>query len=279
MSHSQLIFINSKNRVRGDKNDFYININDGLVKTETKDDILQFSIVDAVISRSWYSIQSNNNTFQVLNITDNITTTYDIPEGYYNVTTLLSVIKGLLPLWVITYDKQTNKYVYQPPNNSKQYKFIFLEVATSYLFGFDTTEQPLASYASPLTSTNPVKVNAETSVIIHSDIPKIKNSCIDNISSTKFFNSDIVCVIPINASPFDNIVYSNQNDNYTFTLSSKSLNMVRFYLTDEFNRSIQVPFDWTMTIKIEYIKEDNYIKETVGRIADYIKYALLSFDK
>ena len=275
----QLVIVNSRNRVYGTKHDFYVNIADGLVRASNTEEVIQVTVVDAVINRSWYSVQDNNNTYRVENVQTGASTTFHLPVGYYNVNTLQAALKAHLVGWTITYDRQTNKYTFQSPNDAQTYRFVFEESQTSLLFGFDVADRPVVRSDQPLTSTYPVRVNAETCVLIHSDVPKLKASTIDNIASKTFAHSDVLCVIPISAAPFDNVVYSNANDNYTFHLSSKALNMVRFYLTDEFNRPILLPHDWMLTLKVTYVQKDDAVKDTLARIADYVKYAVLSQEK
>ena len=131
---TQLIFINSANRLSGSCYDFLININDGLIKAE-ENQTINLVVLDVVLNRSWYTVQNSDNTFNIFNGTS--TTTYTIPIGYYSVTTLKSTLSTILPGgWIVSYYSTTNKFILTPPSDSKTYTISFINSAC-YLLGFN----------------------------------------------------------------------------------------------------------------------------------------------
>jgi hypothetical protein len=92
----------------------------------------------------------------------------------------------------------------------------------------------------------PVKLNRENSIFIHTDLPTLKYASVDNMQDSQIFESNILLKIPIQAALFDNIVFvSNGNDNYSFFLSSKQINSLHIWVTDETSRNLILPYDWT----------------------------------
>ena len=273
-NRTQLLHINSLNRSSGYPYDFYVNINDGLVKAD-KGEYLTLTIIDTCINRSWYTIDSTNNTFVVTVLS--VPTIITIPTGYYDVNQLRYELSLLLVGWTITYSATTNCYTFTPPNTGNIYTFSFSNLCCN-LLGFNITSTPSGTYSIPFTSYNPVKVNRENSVVVHCDVPKKAMSCVDNFSGQAFQESDIIVDIPIQVAPFDNAVYlNNGNDNFKYYLAGKQLHSMRFWITDENNRVLQVPYDWTICLKVEFLKdEDIEIKDSVNQIKDYLKLIVLN---
>lgn len=274
-SRSQLIYINSKNRQKGFPYDFYINIDNDLIKL-TGGGItgkIKLSVVEATLNRSWYSVQDNNNTFFVNGVL------YTIPIGYYNVFTLKDALEELLPTWTITYNKRTHQYTFRPPNDMNTYLFYFNNPAC-FLLGFNITDAPSGTYNFPIISTIPVKVNYDETVLVRCDMPKVRYSVIDNVNNSAFVESDIIVKIPINAPPFDNIIYQATTDNVnSIELSAFQLHNLRFYTTNENGRLLKLPYDWGMTLRLEYYEENTDMARLIkimSDVKDYARYILLN---
>jgi hypothetical protein len=275
----EMLYINSKNRYIGTPSDFYVTIPNNMINLLDRKGRIKFTVMDAIINRSWYSIQENNNTFTV---SDGTTSTeYNIPVGYHSVKTLKTVLQELLVNWTITWDKYTDKCTFKPPNNGKVYTLSFND-ASCELFGFKQNDTPSGTYSSPIVSGYPLKVNRESAVLIHADIPKLENSVVDNILQSDFYESDVIIKIPIDVAPFDNLIYmANGTDLYSFVSSASNINEIRFWISDEHNRRLEVPYDWTLTMRIEYIYDDEPtgVHTNIERIRDYLKYIILSLDQ
>lgn len=275
---SQLIYINSANRVKGNPSDFTVRIPHGLLKAD-KMGRIKVSVVDAIINRSWYTVTSKNNSFQVVNLTDNITTTVTLPIGYYNVNQLRSTLSSSLLNWSVLYNNQLNKFTFVPPNNSKVYNFVFSNPCSD-LLGFTMSDRPGGTFNSPIISSIPLKVNQENAIIVHSDLPKEKHSSVDNMSSVNFVESNVLIKMPISVQPFDNITFMASSEQmHSFFLSVQHVNDIRFWVTDESNQPLDLSYNWTLTLRVEYQEgEDTMeaLKESVESIRDYVKLLILS---
>lgn len=254
-----LVFINSKQRINGVPWDFNINFNNDLIKAP-KGHFIQVEVEQVVVNRSWYSIQDGFNTFQITTNTGG-STIITIPVGYYNATDLRIQLQTTLPTWTITYDKKLNKFTFTAPTDGPSWtgiswrKFVFVNNSMSDLFGFDQAETPTFTQASPaVVSTKPIKVNEDASVVVHTSLPRQKMSALDNFNQSTIVESDVLCVIPIQCAPFDNVVYTkNNNAEFLYSVLSPVVHSMRIYLTNEQNIPIKVSYDWLLTLSVTYV--------------------------
>jgi hypothetical protein len=275
---TELLYVNSRNRISGTPWDFVVKLPNHMLCMVGRPGRIRVSVIDAIINRCWYSVQDNNNTFSISDGTH--TTTYDIPVGYHTSKTIRSVLTALLPTWTVSWDKYTDLCVFTPPDDGKTYTMTFLD-AVCELFGFNLiSDAPSGTHAAPIVSAHPIKVNRENAVLIHTDIPRIENAVVDNILQPTFCESDILIKIPIDVAPFANLIYTaNSNELFSFFTSASNLNDMRIYLTDEYGRSLQVAYDWTLTLKADYLYDEppgRSIQDNLSRITDYLKLMILS---
>jgi hypothetical protein len=274
-NRTQVVFINSKQRVSGSSYDFHINLNDGLLKAG-KDEYMRITLAEATINRSWYSIQEGDNSFIIRDNTTDITIT--LPTAYYTAIDIRSTLQGLMPSWLITYDRRTNKFTFtRPTDNKTYYKFVFSNTLNEML-GFSEDEEPTFTVATPtITSSNPVRVNAENAVFIHTDLPRGKMSSLDNHSLTRrnFKESTIFASIPIQCAPFDNIVYSMNSSIYSYSVVAQDINNIRVWITDENERVLKLPFDFSFVLLVvEHIPKSK--QDSVKDIKDLLSLMVLS---
>lgn len=274
-----IIFLNSANRLSGSIHDFIINFNDLLIKAP-KNHYIQLNVEQVSINRSWFSIQEGFNTF-ILTNNLNVNTSIIIPEGYYNAFDVRTVLQSQLPLFTVTYEKLTNKFIFQCNDFTgvTNRRFIFTGNTMSSLLGFNTTETPtFTSLNNIIKSTKPIKVNEDAVILLRSDINKQSLSSLESIG-LDIKESDIICSIPIDAAPFDNVIYNrNNNANFTFNILTPSINKVRFYITNELNVPLKIPYDYSFALSFKYIPYDSTNNKSINLlndIKDYIKLYLL----
>jgi hypothetical protein len=283
---NSLIFINSKNRLNGTPWDFNINFNNELIKAP-KGHYIQFEVEQVVVNRSWYSIQEGLNTFQLTSSAGGIST-ITIPVGYYNAADLRAQLQSIFPTWTFTYDKKLNKFTFATPadmswSGISWRKFVFTNNSMSELFGFDQTETPTFTQASPsVVSTKPIKVNEDASVVVHTNIPRQKMSAVDNFNQTTIVESDVLCTIPIQSAPFDNVVYTkNNNAEFKYNVLSPVIHSMRIYLTNEQNTPIKINYDWLLTLSVKYVPiqandKDSTLKDIKGLMQLFALHTLPS---
>lgn len=253
---STFIFINSKSRISGTPQDFTINFNNDLIKAP-KGHFIQLSVEQVSINRSWYSIQEGLNTFDVGNNNGGFIR-ITLPPGYYNAADLRAQLQSQMGGFIISYDKKLNKFSFTALDFSAgitQWNFTFTIEAIADMFGFNKTETPIMTISNPtVVSSKPIKVNQDASVVIHTNIPRQKLSVLDNFSQKTITESDILCVVPIEAPPFDNIVFHrNNSSNYTYNVLAPTIHGMRIYITNEQNVPLYAPYDWVLTLSVKYL--------------------------
>ena len=272
----QTVYINSANRVIGTVGDFTVYFQDQMLATPPNTSMIMI-VIDACISRSWYTVSDLNNTFA----------TYDgvslvplvIPPGCYDVYTMRAALAALLGVdWTVACSKVTNTYTY---TSAAPCAFVFSNNRCSELLGFGVFQGTTAVALPQLVGTSPIKMNMENSIIVHCDIPQIQCSGIDHYGATtqNFTESDIILKMPLNCAPYDNLVFQEQGSmTFRTDVAVKELASLRFYLTDENNVALTPMFDWTITLKFLFFKnDDDQMVARLTEIRDYIK--LMVIDK
>ncbi|PNH07793.1 hypothetical protein TSOC_005720 [Tetrabaena socialis] len=123
-------------------------------------------------------------------------------------------------------------------------------------------------------------MNREGAVVIHCDLPKTKGSVIDNFSSPAFVESNVLVKISIESPPFDNISFkANSTDLHSFYITAQHVHDLHLWVTDENNRALELPYDWSLTLRIDYFEGPDPLGElqkSVESLKDYVKLIILS---
>lgn len=273
MVRTSIVHVNSQNRYNGSINNFDISFKHcHLIQENFKGKII-IEPIQCIISRSFYSVDRFNDTFQLSNDNGLTWQTINISHGNYNIKTFLEQLKTLLPNWTLGWSLEQNKYhMYPPTDDDATYVFRFNNYS-AFLFGCDIGDEVQA----PFISTNTVNMERSKAIMIHSDLPRVRSSAIDNLISTEMEESNVFLKIPIDTPPWANIIWrSNSKDVVSFQLSSNSVSSMRIWLTDEYNIPIELHNDWTLSFRVTYIDDNN--NELINMLSDiqaYVKYLAL----
>lgn len=253
---SGLVFISSANRLTGTPDDFTLTLPNNTFHNpyhgRTK-----VVVVDCIINRCFYSVREINNKFSIHhNITDT-TSDFAIPHGNYTIQSWLGTISGLLgPNWKVSHDPISGLCTY-----STEQLGIFtwqFNQRCAHLFGFNLGETQYATSTSPLKSRFPLKLNLDSFVNVHTDLPRMFNSSIANYRQKEFRENDVLCRLPVNVVAWGNIVYQNQHDDFSFYLAGTQVNTMRLYLTSEYFDSLDpFAYDWSITLRVDYESPDD----------------------
>lgn len=257
MERTQLLYIGSRNRKRGTPADFHLQFEHGLLKADAPGTI-EVTIMDIVIPRTWHNVHAGNCIFDV---DDGM---FSVPvylrNGFYNAYTLRQELESALknqvnPGWSVTYDAVTNAYTFgQPPEDLiASWAFVWYPAYTTHeLLGFPTLDTVFSDHLTPIVSRLPLRLNGD-SIYVHTNLPKVRHTVCDNILNTKLTESDILFKMPLTAAPNDTLVYIAQgSDLIKFQLSTPHISDLHVWLTDERGRVLDLPYDWTMTLKVDY---------------------------
>ena len=230
INEKRLFYIDSHNRISGTHSDF-------LYELKYKDEDDHVVLLQATIPKSYYLVQSGQNTFTLQEgISSAIIT---LPPGNYSRSSFQTQLQSLLnstspnhwtyaisiPNTLSTGD--TGLYTYTVTGNTSQPQFII----GNYLYeqlGFDANTT-YTFLGNTLVSTNVVKFQLEDSIFIHSDIA---NNGTDNILQE---------ILAVDTLDYSNITFTCYNvEAYAKPMSTNKNNVYRFYVTDEDDNAINL---------------------------------------
>ena len=184
---------------------------------------VSISVQTASIPYSFYNCDDFNN--KIVYIENTTTYTKYIPQGNYNVNTLITALKLLLGSnFNIVYSSLDNSYTF----TNSLYDFQLLSSSLCFeIIGFkDGT-----SYSSNnriLKSTISINLFTIRNIYISSN-----NLMLNNVNSSTPNNSSILCSIPITSSHGSIITYSNIYDVKNEVYHTNNLNLMHIKLTDQ----------------------------------------------
>ena len=276
LTRSQVVHINSANRVTGTIQDFTVAFAPNLLRADGAG-YLVLEPVQAVVNRSWYTVDETNQLFQIFD--GDTLTDYVIPKGFYNLKSFLLAISLLLPDWAIGWDPIVSHYVYTPPDDGKTYKLLCPTWLCS-LLGFSLGSEHECSHSEPLRSDFPVKMTHESVLIVHCDVPKARGTAVDNLLTMEMNESTTLIKVPITAAPFDNLVWrANAPGIVSYELNTTNVTQMRFWVTDEFDRPLKLAYDWTMSLRFDHytdVSDSSQMARSLARMSDYLRYLILS---
>lgn len=238
-----------------------------------------------VTSRSWFSVDALNNSFEVIDVATGIAIRYHIKPGNHNVRTFLIELQTTLPLgWIVGYDTITNGYVFTPPKKGDDGTYAYglrFENFLSFQCGFprDASRVHIATHDAPLSSLVPVVMCPGLMMMVNTTLPTVHDSNLDTlVSEGELRETSALIKCPTQVAPFDMMVWrSNDVEQNRFPLCSTTVSSVRVTITDEYNRVLQMTADWVLTLHIEYWAPSSVpsMALNIELIKDYLKYLML----
>lgn len=243
------LLVNSANRLSNS-----ISSTDFFVNCDRLNDKLGFSsmrILRVYINGSFYNINSTNK-YLTISYYDTLGNDYEntisLPDGNYDVNTLKTKLQqsirdesGLLSQFTIEYDAISNKYTFKT-NNTTTFQFNKSVFNNSLLpvLGFENKDTLVANI---ITATHMVDFSGYDNFYVRCPSAGL------NVYSDKLDQyTDIVCIVPLNTSPFENVMYEPLRP---LTIQTSGFAQLQFRLTDKNNRLIDLNGgDWEMLIEI-----------------------------
>jgi hypothetical protein len=219
------------------------------------------SVISATIPYSFYNINDSTNLL-VIFINTNIVY-INIPNGNYNVNTLMNQLNISLSLYNITvsYNKTSNKFTFKCPIS-----FIFGKLSTCFQFlgfkepktneelfstenSFNYTALQDASGNYILESVIPVNMSAYQYLYIYSNLTTYNFAKYPDINKTK-----LLCSIPIDVQPNGMILYKNHN-NFRSNTYSSMIPDLKIQICDEDGDLIDLNDScWSMVLQFDIVK-------------------------
>ena len=255
----QLLYLSSVNRLTGTPDNFNVALPNGILQNEWQGKT-KIVVVDCIINRCFWSVRSSNNSFSIVKTNASLVSTIfqtSVPVGNYTIQSWMATLSTVLIGWTMTHNYITGICTFQPPNDSCTYSLTFQD-KSSFLFGFNTTDIPTGSFSNPIISNFPLKLNLESFINVHHNLPRTKNSSVANYRQTEIKENDVLIRMAVNVPSFANIVYENKSDDFGFYIAATHVNQLHLYITDENKDQISpFPYDWSITLKIIYESKDD----------------------
>lgn len=225
----------------------------------------------------WFEINNTNNSFIFTNTITNTDETITIPEGNYTFQQLALTISQLYPECYCEWIQETNKLKFMFQDNH-EISFIGLSYNT---LGFDEIDDGISG--DTIISTKSLQTRANNIMYVRINDVILANDCLnlDNFNDPHAKPSNILCAIPVNASPFTTIFYDNSvygRDSGIY-LSNPKLNNLNLSFTDKNGEYLDYITDWNMQLLVEIFDiEDNVmvdIASTLQSINDTLRKLLI----
>ena len=286
----KLFFINSSERTTGDVHDFTIDIPSHLL-TCLPTQRLRVVLNDVVLPYTWYNVQLTNDRFTVTETNAaGLSRTFQVRlvTGSYNAVQLTDELKrqlefvsqamGFARAYTVSFDEVTAKFKFECDLGDavERTEFTFGVTPSCHkLLGFTANQSYSFNAIGELLSDHSISTMLTDALYINTDL---LNTNVDKAAGEKttFHLSSVFAKLPINTSPFNNIIFQNRNDDYIINLPNHRLIQLRIWLTTVEHNPIILNDDFSMTLKIEVLEDDEKVmlSQNTG-IGELLKLLLL----
>lgn len=258
----QLLFISSEERVRGYTSDFTLNFPSHLLTCKPNQH-MRVILNDVVLPYTWYNIQESNRHFTCIERGSPVT--IQLEPGSYNATqlrdhlqTVLNAATGSGYQYTVVFDEISAKFQFTIDSptgvNAFQFESGTHHTSAFKLLGFEKGSTNTFA-ADSLTSSKTVSVMITDALLFHCDL---MNTNVDKSTGDRssFHISNVFGKLMINTSPFNNIIFQNQNDDYLINVPNKRITEMRFWFTTTEHEPIALNDEFSFTLKIEVLEDD-----------------------
>jgi hypothetical protein len=184
---------------------------------------MSISCQTASIPYSFYNCDDFNNKLSF--IQNSITYNVLIPQGNYNVNTLITALKTLMGVnFNIIYNSLDNTYTF----TNTVYEFLLLSSSSCFeMLGFKTGIT-ITSVSKTLKSKLSINLFTIRNIYVSSN-----NFILNNLNNSTPNNSSILCSVPIQSSSGSIITYSNIFNVYNEVHNVSNLTLLHIKLTDQ----------------------------------------------
>eukprot|EP01050_Picozoa_sp_SAG11_P024130 SAG11_NODE_5051_length_1678_cov_50.031032_1_plen_281_part_10 len=261
----KMIFINSSERDSGTINDFTITLPTHLL-TRKDNQKMRIILNDLVLPYTWYNVQSSNRSFSVRE--NNAAEPYQclLQHGSYHVLQLRDHLKQQLDfysaasgdnyVYTITYDEVSAQFTFSAvkAGGTAVVSFEFDSTSTYRLLGFEPNSTNTFVNQS-ISSTRAVNMMFTDALYMHCDLPTT-NINKGSGDRSKYHVSNAFAKVPVNTSPFSNILYANVNDDFLTNIPERFINQIRFKFHTLEHNDIELNDDYSFTLKLEILEDD-----------------------
>lgn len=269
-NRSQFILINTKFKTNNTPWTNTFNFDAGLIHAR-EDENIKISLVKMNFQNTIHQVNQTNNQLTFIN-SSNQSTTITIPEGTYNVYSLIKQLQGVYPdLITATFNPSKNHFVF---NFNSNHRITFLG-KSNLLFGFSGD---VTSPSATIESNQPAKPNPIDQVIVHLIGVSPIFSNLDNLNTEECTLSNILAVIDINDIPYSTIYFNNDSNEFQISIQDKQIKQLIIYLTDIDGNLLDFcnVQDFSCILKIEYVQSNDDMVNLLQDIKEYSRYSFLA---
>lgn len=277
---SQILYVDSQDKSSNQtSSNFSINIPKSFIETNTQNQKIRITLLDALIPRNFWAINSNNRTFTLrVGITDY---TINLPLGFWNVLQLQTQLQTLLAAassltWVVAYDTNKNIYTFTFTGTFSSVQFIFTSNDAGDFLGFSNSTT-YTFVAGELQSVKGISVQGENCLYLRTNLTnEIPN--LEYGNNNTFSVSNILARIPIAVAPFANIIYQDYSNTYSLICEQNYIDQIIIRITDRLQNLIDLQTEWSLSLKIEIIETDDHERTIANtkNTSDILRLMLLS---
>ena len=263
------VYIQSKYRQSGTTWNYNIILPPSVMDTDPQYEIFKITLMDWECYFSWYQVTSGFNTITFTNNVTNTTSVVTIPEGTYSYFNLAKKISSLYPNCQCTWLVDQNKFQFSF-NQSHTLSFNGIYE----ILGFNYGETPSGS--TILSSNVLIPLKYPDIVMNLSNITPVDNQVTLTNIGGEVKTSNMLAIIPVNASPFQLIRYCPNNAGERGLYSSdNSLNALEILFTniDGVPLTYLPEHSFNLKIEVHSIEDERktQLMEDVGEIKGLLK--------
>lgn len=255
------IIVCSKNRSDKDTTPSVVNVSLNTPLKCGDNEYFTVSVSSFNMIKSFYNIQTGlNSVFYIILKNQSNPTEIDefirsIPNGNYNVNTLLKVLKDItFGLLNVDYDKILNKFRFTRDltnQNTVGYDLYLRCTNCGSVLGFIDGEEKLITEEG-LVSDTFANISGYSSLLIKLDGLSLNNSYI-NLNDNNYDISKLLAIVDIaSISPMDSIIYNGNNDDCSkYKISDKIIKQFSINIVNENNEMFPQMSDYILNLVFE----------------------------
>ena len=258
LTDSRIWYIRSADRFSGEIYNFNINV-PSFILNHRPEEVVKITLVDFVLKRNKYPIDSNNNRFNVSETQNSVVYNYSITitAGNYNVYQLATQVATQLtnasPYYTynISWDSISGYYTFTATTKTaypfQAISFDFNVARSAFeLLGFAKSTYSFTS--GTLMSVKMVSLSGETSIYLRTNLTTPNY----DYTNGEYGLSDVLAKIPIIVPPYATIVFQDVGASlFNSYIQTNSLGMLNIRLTNSEDIDLEFQDEWTCAFKVE----------------------------
>lgn len=227
----QTLFIRSSDRVFGAPYDYTINLQDGLVRCNREDEVLEVGLSQFFARATWLALNNANRSLAFVNLATAARTTVALQAGNYTMRALAKALAAAYPAGIVE-AKFLPQFAHLRLRFAAPHRVEFPTLDAAKFFGFGAL-QPVTDAGNALESTETLNPAPVTSVCVHLEglHPLAGGNGISRAGGV-VVPTNLLMAIPVAAAPFCDIEYRNTSEDFSMVVADRRIHTLRIRITD-----------------------------------------------